>query len=103
MGTRQERPARPAAVSWQLRREAGFGCCKCGVPIYQYHHIVPYHEDAPYPPAEMMLLCPTRHDQATKGALPEEDQWECKRLPYNVRNGIVEGALVFKLGTNAGL
>jgi hypothetical protein len=80
-------------VERQLRREAGYGCCACGLPIYEYHHIVPYHEDDPYPPTEMMLLCPIHHDQATKGALPESEQWELKRHPHNITHGLAGGQL----------
>jgi len=37
------REDRPEELERQLRREAGFGCCFCGNPIIQYHHI---REDA---------------------------------------------------------
>lgn len=32
----------PETVKRVLRQEAGFGCCKCGLLIYEYHHIVEY-------------------------------------------------------------
>src|SRR5205085_1846209 len=69
-------------------------CCVCGLPIYQYHHIVPYHKDDPYPVAEMMILCPLHHDQATKGAMPDTQQWDYKGTPFNISHGNVEGQLV---------
>lgn len=88
------RPTIPRPVARQLRQEAGFGCCRCGLPIYEYHHIIPYHQDDPYPPHEMMILCPLCHDLATKGGLPSDEQWRLKAEPYNIRAGLAEGALV---------
>ncbi len=35
-------PSTPLLIKRQLRQEAGFGCCKCGKPIIQYHYIIPY-------------------------------------------------------------
>src|SRR5262245_14395985 len=64
------------------------------MPIYDYHHIVPYHEDDPYPPGEMMLLCPLHHRQTLSGALTEEEQWARKAHPYNIERGLVHGELV---------
>jgi hypothetical protein len=69
------RPRIPLPVARQLRQEAGFGCYVCGLPVVQYHDIVPYHEDDPYPVEEIMILCLfPRHDQATKGALTVDQQ-----------------------------
>ena len=91
--SRESRPRIPASVARQLRQEAGFGCCRCGLPIIQYHHIVAFRADDPYPPDEMMVLCPLCHDAATKGALPESDQWDYKRSPYNIERELVDGSL----------
>jgi hypothetical protein len=91
---RKPRPPRPPDVERRLRREAGYGCCKCGLPIFDYHHIVPYHEDDPYPPNEMMILCPLHHRQTLGSALSEEEQWGLKRRPCNIERGFVDGELV---------
>jgi len=52
------RPPVPADVRRRLRQEAGFGCCVCGFPIYDYQHIVPYSVRAHFDPPDMMILCP---------------------------------------------
>lgn len=83
----------PAAIARQLRQEAGFGCCKCGNPIIQYHHILSWADEVHFRPEDMMVLCPTCHDMATKGAMPEEVQRELKRNPRNIRDGRVKGIL----------
>lgn len=88
---RESRPKIPADVARQLRREGGFGCCVCGHPIIQYHHIVPWSEDKHYRPEDMMVLCPNHHDEAS--VMPVGEQRKYKTLPHNVANGCVSGAL----------
>lgn len=93
----------PEPIKRQVRQEAGFGCCKCGFPIIQYHHIVNDSKD----PRDIMLLCPTHHHEATVGAMLEEEQRSYKAEPYNIEKGFVEGILkinqktpVVSVGTN---
>lgn len=90
------RPKIPADIARQLRREAGFGCCKCGTPILQYHHIVTWSSDQHYRPQDMMVLCPLHHDQATKGAMPISEQRQLKASPFNIRNCHAKGLLEVK-------
>jgi hypothetical protein len=90
------RKAMPALIARQLRQEAGFGCCKCGCPILQYHHIVPWSEDQHFRPEDMMVLCPTHHDQASKGAMPVGEQREFKSTPHNIKLGRALGELEVK-------
>ena len=40
MAEKENRSAIPEIVKRQVRQEAGFGCCKCGNPIFEYHHII---------------------------------------------------------------
>lgn len=87
------RPIVPADVALQLRREAGFGCCRCGHPFFEYHHIVAYAVDRHYRPNDMMILCPNCHAQATSGALSETEQRELKRSPFNIRKSYADGML----------
>ncbi|MCU1280997.1 MAG: hypothetical protein JWM53_4543 [bacterium] len=87
------RPQTPASVKRELRQEAGFGCCACGLPIYQYHHIVPWETEHHFHTTDMMILCPNHHDQASKGALPEDEQRRYKAAPYNIGRGYAEGVL----------
>jgi hypothetical protein len=79
----------PEPVKRELRQEAGFGCCKCGNPIFEYHHIVPRSED----PQDLMIFCPLCHHEATVGAMPEGEQRSHKSRPFNIANGYVEGKL----------
>lgn len=86
----------PKALKRELRQEAGFGCCLCGLPIIQFHHIVEWAEERHFRASDMMALCPTHHDQATKGALPRAEQRAAKTNPYNKLRGLVEGRLAVK-------
>jgi hypothetical protein len=89
----QDRPPTPLPVKRVLRQEAGFGCCACGLPVYQYHHIVPWDSEHHFRAADMMILCPNHHDQATKGAMDEDEQRRHKVSPYNILRGYTEGLL----------
>lgn len=105
--SKQSRPSVPAAVKRQLRQEAGFGCCFCGLPVLQYQHIIPYAREAHFRVEDMMVLCPLCHDKATHGALSEQEQRTRKADPYNVERGYAQGQLtvdqeacVVKAGSN---
>lgn len=82
-------PTIPEPIKRIVRQESGFGCCKCGKPIYQYHHIVRKSED----PQNIMLLCPDHHTEATEKAMLEKEQRFHREHPYNIKNGFVEGQL----------
>lgn len=83
----------PADVKRQLRQEAGFGCCVCGHPFFEYHHIQPYNEGKGHLVEDMMVLCPNHHHEATIGALPEFEQRKRKAEPVNISRGYVDGLL----------
>jgi len=89
--TQFARKSLPASVARLLRQEAGFGCCACGKPIIEYHHIVPWAADRHYRADDMMALCPYCH--ATVNALSEAEQRKLKANPYNITRGWAEGPL----------
>lgn len=99
------RPSMPAAVKVALRKEAGFGCARCGHPYIEYHHIVPFAEEEHFRPEDMVALCGNCHPAvAKKGRLYAYD---LKGQPHNIREGLVQGALeydksdlIFKVGGN---
>lgn len=89
------RPAIPVDIQRALRQEAWFGCCKCGSPFFEYHHIRGFAVTG-HLAAEMMLLCPGCHYLATVGALDEIEQRRLKGLPYNRQKGYARGQLFTK-------
>lgn len=93
----------PEEVKREVRQQAGFGCCKCGFPITQYHHVVERSEDS----KDIMLLCPNHHWEATSRAMTREEQLHHKLNPINIEKDRVQGLLkinqkvpVVTLGTN---
>jgi hypothetical protein len=83
----------PEPIKRVLRQSAGFGCCVCGHPFVEYHHIQPYSAAPHHDPAQMMVLCPNHHHEATVGAFPVESQFQAKARPYNVVRGFADGLL----------
>ena len=87
------RPPTPPDVRQILRNEAFFGCCRCGFPVYQYHHIIPYEKEQHFRPEDMMILCTRCHEMATKGVLKEAKQRHFKQNPFNRKHNFVHGKL----------
>lgn len=65
----------------------------CGLSIYQYHHIVPYSGGPHFRVADMMLLCPLHHDQATKNAFTVAEQRRWQASPFNLTRGHAAGVI----------
>lgn len=100
------RPSIPVEIALHLRQGAGFGCCKCGFPIFDYHHIVKFASEAHFREEDMMILCPNCHRQVTSGAMSEAEQRTYKKQPFNIKRGFADGllkieqaALVVNLGS----
>lgn len=91
--TKQDtRPNVPETVKRVLRTQAGYGCCICGLPIVQYHHIIPYHVEKHFRPEDMMCLCPNHHDEANN-VMPVDEQRKWKLNPVNILKNRVNGLL----------
>jgi SEC-C motif len=84
----------PLQIKRTLRQQAGFGCCVCGHPFIEYHHIRQFADLPQHLVEDMMVLCPIHHHQATVGALSTAEQREAKEQPFNLREGFVNGQLV---------
>ena len=89
----------PAGVRRHLRKEAFFGCAKCGSPILEYHHIIPFAELAHHDPDHMIALCPTCHQSL--GKMQSKRCYELKENPRNKREGIIRGELGTDVDTTA--
>lgn len=95
----------PAAVRRQLRQEANFGCARCGIPILQYHHIIPWEEEEHNRVEDMVALCGTCHQ--ILGKLSRKVAYDLKKSPFNAKKGRLKGLLgtdrpkpSFVMGTN---
>jgi hypothetical protein len=73
----------PVDIQRQLRREANFGCARCGSPILDNAHIIPYRKTHAFSPDDMLALCPTCHRIADTGHYSERYLRELKANPHN--------------------
>ena len=87
MAFENSRPPTPEPVKRESRSHAGYGCCRCGFAIYQYHHIIPYSEEQHFRVDDMMILCPNCHSMATDGALTIEEQRAIQSNLFNISRG----------------
>jgi hypothetical protein len=83
----------PRPIKRVLRQEARFGCCRCGHPFLEFHHIVPRADEPHNRSEDMMALCPTCHAMATAHALTEVEQRALKANPHNIVRGYADGFL----------
>ena len=82
-----DRPPIPEPIKRQVRQECGFGCILCGMPIFQYDHIIRYSEKPAHDTSNLALLCPNHHNEKTAGRLSRERIDEARRAPFNATRG----------------
>jgi len=70
-GMSERRTEIPEAIKREVRQRCGFGCVICGIPIYEYDHIVPHSAVGLHETENLTLLCPTHHAEKTRHLLPE--------------------------------
>jgi hypothetical protein len=83
----EDRPPIPAAVKRAVRQRCAFGCVLCGLPLYEYDHLIPYAEVEEHHPGNIVLLCDRHHSEKTKGLLPIQTITSASREPANRRTG----------------
>lgn len=71
----------PAKVKRELRQEVNFGCAICGMPLIEYHHIIPYSEIEHHDPDHMIALCPTHHQLSDDSAISKSELYDRKEDP----------------------
>ncbi|MEQ7806143.1 HNH endonuclease [Priestia aryabhattai] len=106
MNLNGERLPIKAETKRAIRKEAHYGCAKCGNPIIEYHHIQPYHEVLCHEVDNLIALCPTHHYKADRGMIPKQQLYELKKQPFNsLQDNIKDdlfigsyGKLKFKVG-----
>ncbi len=94
-----DRPPIPNEIKRNLRIESGFGCCRCGFPFIEYHHIIPYSEVFEHNPENMMTVCSRCHDIITSGVISQEEQKKMKTGPINRSNNNVNGEIFLRRNT----
>lgn len=82
----ENRDAIPEEIRREVRRSCGFGCAICGLPIYDYDHIIEYSEVKEHKLENLVLLCPNHHRSKNK-TIPLSEIQKAKNDPINLRTG----------------
>jgi trigger factor len=82
----KDRPAIREADKRKIRQRCGFGCVICGLPLYEYEHIIEWSKVKTHNPEHITLLCPTHHAEKTRGLLPRATVEAANAAPFNRRS-----------------
>jgi len=85
-----KRPPIEPKMKREVRREAFYGCVKCGCPIIEYHHIEPWHIVRKHEKHNLVALCPTCHAEAHSGVYFTRKILEDKNNPFNKKTRSVQ-------------
>jgi hypothetical protein len=83
----------PLPVQRAVRQRCGFGCVICGLPLYEYEHMLGYENVKqqgrdPHVAGEITLLCDQHHRERTSGLLPVVAVMAADKDPFNLREGV---------------
>ena len=86
-----------------IRQRCGFGCVICGVPFYEYEHMLKWSVVKRHVASEITLLCRYHHGLRTDNLLPVEIVRDANRAPHNLNGGEVKKAEFFFIGREANI
>lgn len=72
----------------EVRQRCGFGCVICGLPLYEYDHLVGWANVQRHAAEEITLLCDMHHRERTNGLLTDEQVRAANASPYNLLQGV---------------
>lgn len=82
----EERPEIPLPIRREVRQRCGFGCVICGLPLYEYDHMIEYSVVKEHKADNLTLLCDRHHREKTNKLLSLEQVQKANRNPYNILN-----------------
>lgn len=82
------RPPIPEPVKREVRQRCGFGCVICGLPLYEYDHLIPWADVRQHSPENLTLLCDQHHREKTSHLLPSDAVAAANADPYSRRTGV---------------
>lgn len=71
-----------------VRQRCGFGCVVCGLPLYEYHHMVDWALVKEHVAEEITLLCDSHHREATNGLITPNQVRGASENPINISRGV---------------
>jgi hypothetical protein len=83
-----DRPLIPEPIRREVRQRCGFGCVVCGLPLYEYDHLIPYSVAKKHEAHNLTLLCPTHLAEKRKTLLTQEQIARANANPFAVKNGV---------------
>lgn len=78
----------PLPMQREIRRRCGFGCVICGLPLYEYEHMMEWATVQRHEADEITLLCTMHHTEKTKGLLPKDVVAKANKNPFNLQKGV---------------
>lgn len=93
-----ERPPIPPDIKREVRQRCGFGCVICGLPIYEYEHMLEWAVVQRHVANEITLLCRQHHGEKTLKLLPVENVRAANLDPFNKRTGVSTNYLLHYSG-----
>lgn len=82
----ENRPPISKPIKREVRQKCGFGCVICGMPIYDYDHIIDYSIVKEHTVENLTLLCDKHHSEKTKKLLSLKKVVNATKEPYNIKN-----------------
>jgi trigger factor len=76
----------PSPIKREVRQRCGFGCVICGVPLYDYDHMIEFSEVKEHKADNLTLLCDFHHREKTNGLLSLEQVKKANKRPFNIEN-----------------
>jgi hypothetical protein len=78
----------PLPIQREVRQRCGFGCVICGMPLYEYEHMLEWAQVKRHVAEEITLLCDQHHREKTSGLLSVEMVKQADSNPFNFRAGV---------------
>lgn len=78
----------PLPIKREVRQRCGYGCVVCGMPLYEYEHMLGFAEVQRHVAEEITLLCDQHHKERTSGLLPISEVKRANADPFNLRTGV---------------
>ncbi|NEC86616.1 cell division protein [Streptomyces sp. SID12501] len=69
-----------------MRQRCGFGCVVCGLPLYEYEHMIEWSKTKRHVADEITLLCNLHHAEKTRGFLSVADVMQANLNPKNLQS-----------------
>lgn len=78
----------PLPIQREVRQRCGFGCVICGMPLYEYEHMLEWAQVQRHVADEITLLCDQHHREKTAGLLPRDVVAHANANPFNLQSGV---------------